>query len=143
MAEPRILELPVRPRNRLDDALARMAGRLGSALDALGDAEGAGFVRALPGAGAAPAADGGCLDLPAGGLQPVDRLVTGLGLGAGERELLVLALLGHHHEGVAAVLRGLHPHGAPWPTVGLAGTLADVGALTGIASRLEVRDALS
>ncbi|WP_138760696.1 ATP-binding protein [Modestobacter altitudinis] len=143
MAEPRLLELPVRSGDRLDDALARMAGRLAVALDAVGDGAGARFLRGLPGAGAPGPADGGCLDLPAGAAQPIDRLVSGLRLGTAERELLALALLAHHHEGVAAVLRTLHPHGRPWPTVGLAGALAELGALAGTASRAQLRAPLA
>jgi hypothetical protein len=139
MAEPAFLPLPARPRYRLDGALARMAGRLALACESVGDAPGARFLRALPGAGAPAPADGGCLDLPAGPAQPVDRVVAGLALDAAGRELLLLALLGHHHEGVAAVLRGLHPHGRPWPTVGLAATLAEFGALGSGASRPELR----
>jgi hypothetical protein len=143
MAEPAVLELPVRSGDRLDDALARMAGRLAVALDAVGDEAGAGFLRGLPGAGAPGPADGGCLGLPSGTGQPIDRVVTGLGLGSAERDLLLLALLGHHHEGVSALLRSLHPHGLPWPTVGLAATLAELGALSGAGSRSGLRAALS
>ncbi|SFO74829.1 ATPase family associated with various cellular activities (AAA) [Geodermatophilus dictyosporus] len=143
MAEPRLLELPVRSGDRLDDALARMAGRLAVALDVVGEDAGARFLRGLPGAGAPGPADGGCLDLPSGPTQPVDRLVAGLALGTAERDLLALVLVGSHHEGVAAVLRGLHPQGRPWPTVGLAGSLAELGGLPGAPSRAAVRPALA
>ncbi|MGY1679363.1 ATP-binding protein [Geodermatophilus sp. SYSU D01176] len=142
MAEPALLPLPVPAPDRLDAALARMAGRLAAALDVVGDEPGARFLRGLPGAAAPAAPDGGCLELPAGSAQPVDRLVAGLGLGTAECDLLLLALVAHAHEGVAAVLRGLHPLGAPWPTIGLAGTLADAGALPG-GGRAQLRVALT
>jgi hypothetical protein len=129
--------------DRLDAGLARMAGRLAGVLDLVGDDAGARFLRGLPGSTAAPAADGGCLDLPTGARQPVDRLVAGLALGPTDRDLLLLALLGHHHEGIPAVLRGLHPAGRPWPTVGLAATLAERGALGDLGSRAALRTALA
>ncbi|MET7971001.1 ATP-binding protein [Micromonospora sp. NPDC005305] len=129
--------------DRLDAALARMAGRLSVALEALGDETAARFLRSLPGAAAAGQVDGSCLDLPAGGWQPVDRLVAGLALGPLDRDLMVLSLIGHHHEGVGAILRALHPEGQPWPTVGLAGTLAEQGLLAGVATRARLRTALA
>src|SRR4051794_33926019 len=128
MAEPLQLVVSgpgVRSRARLDAGLARMAGRLAVALDLVGDDGSAHFLRGLPGAAAPGPLDGGCLDLPTGAAQPIDRLVSGLALGALDRDLLLLTLVGHHHEGVAAVLRGLHPAGRPWPTVGLAAALAE------------------
>src|SRR5688572_181632 len=73
--------------------------------------------------------DGGCVALPSGPAEPIDRLAAGLALTAADRDLLVLALLGHHHEGVAAILRGLHPRGEPWATAGLACLLAERGAV--------------
>ena len=140
-APPIAFRLPAAS-DRLDGALARMAGRLAGALDLVGDEPGARFLRGLPGAGAPGPADGGCLDLPAGPTQPVDRLVAGLAVGRAERDLLLLTLLGHHHEGVAAVLRALHPSGRPWPTVGLAASLADDGGLGDIDSRAALRTTL-
>jgi hypothetical protein len=133
---------------RIDAALDAMLSRLGQALDALGDEQAARFLRSLAPdrtarARQTPAADGGVLGLPQGGPQPVDRLVTALGIGATERDLLVLSLVGHCHEGVAAILRGLHPEGRPWPTVGLAATLAEQGCLAGLTSRAGLRDTLS
>lgn len=127
---------------RIDAALDAMVSRLGRALDAVGDEQAARFLRSLAPGPAAPAADGGVLGLPQGTPQPVDRLVKALGLGAAERDLLVLSLVAHCHEGVAAILRGLHPEGRPWPTVGLAATLAEHGCLAGLTSRAQLRDAL-
>lgn len=129
--------------DRLDAALARMAGRLSAALEALGDETSARFLRSLPGAAATGPVDGGCLDLPAAGRQPVDRLVAGLALGPPDSDLMVLSLLGHHHEGIGTILRTLHPEGQPWPTVGLAGTLAEQGLLAGAATRADLRAALA
>ncbi|HEU5387288.1 MAG TPA: ATP-binding protein [Streptosporangiaceae bacterium] len=128
---------------RIDAALDAMLSRLGQALDAVGDEQAARFLRSLVPDPPPAAADGGVLGLPHGDPQPVDRLVTALGLGAGERDLLVLSLAGHCHEGVAAILRGLHPDGMPWPTVGLAATLAERGSLAGLASRAGLREVLS
>jgi hypothetical protein len=56
--------------DRLDAALARMAGRLAGVLELVGDETGARFLRALPGAGTVPSAEGGCLDLPKGARHP-------------------------------------------------------------------------
>ncbi|WP_250037749.1 ATP-binding protein [Paractinoplanes maris] len=110
---------------RLDDALARMAGRLAGVLDGLGDEAGARFLRSLPAPGRPAAPDGGCLALPAGPAEPIDRLVAGLGLATADRDLLVLSLLANQHEGTAAILRALHPRGEPWATTGLAVMLGE------------------
>jgi hypothetical protein len=143
MSEPELVRWPGRaPRSRIDAALDTMAGRLGAVLLALDDENSGAFLASLgppPPAGA----DGGVLPLPHGRPQPVDRLVAALGLSALDRDLLVLALLGHRHEGVAAILRGLHPQGRPEPTLGLAGTLAEHGVLAGAASRAELRAGLA
>jgi ATPase family protein associated with various cellular activities (AAA) len=128
---------------RIDAALDAMVSRLARALDAVGDEQAARFLRSLAPDLTAPAADGGVLGLPQGGLQPVDRLIKALGIGATERDLLVLSLVGHRHEGVAAILRGLHPEGRPWATLGLAATLADQGCLSGVTSRAQLRGALN
>ena len=128
---------------RIDAAVGEMVSRLGRALDAVGDEQAARFLRSLAPDPVAPAPDGGVLGLPQGTPQPVDRLVQALGIGATEQDLLVLSLAGHCHEGVAAILRGLHPEGRPWPTVGLAATLAEQGCLAGLNSRTQLRDTLS
>ena len=119
----------------LDAAVARMAGRLSAVLAALDvrgeDQATVGFLRAhAAGVPGGRPADGSCLDLPApGAAEPVDRLVAALRPSPMEIDLLVLACAAHHHEGLAAVFRGLHPQGQPWPSVGLAGLLAEHGAL--------------
>lgn len=128
---------------RIDAALEAMVSRLGRALEAVGDEQAARFLRSLAPDPGAPAADGGVIGLPQGDLQPIDRLVKALGIGAAERDLLVLSLVGHCHEGVAAILRGLHPEGRPWATLGLAATLAERGCLAGITSRAQLRGALN
>ena len=128
---------------RIDAALEAMVGRLGRALEAVGDEQAARFLRSLAPDPGAPAADGGVIGLPQGDLQPIDRLIKALGIGAAERDLLVLSLVGHCHEGVAAILRGLHPEGRPWATLGLAATLAERGCLAGLTSRAQLRDALN
>lgn len=144
MAEPDLMP-PVGPRvtpPRIDAAVDAMAGRLGRALGAIGDEQAARFLRSLAPDPVVPAPDGGVLGLPHGAPQPVDRLIQALGTGPAERDLLILALVGHGHEGVAAVLRGLHPEGRPWPTLGLAATLAEQGCLAGLTSRTQLRDTL-
>jgi hypothetical protein len=128
---------------RIDAALEAMVSRLGRALEAVGDEQAARFLRSLAGDPGTPAADGGVVGLPQGDLQPIDRLIKALGIGAAERDLLVLSLVGHCHEGVAAILRGLHPEGRPWATLGLAATLAERGCLAGVTSRAQLRDALN
>ncbi len=128
---------------RIDAALDAMVSRLARALDAVGDEQAARFLRSLAPDLMAPAADGGVLGLPQGGLQPVDRLIKALAMGATERDLFILSLVGHRHEGVAAILRGLHPEGRPWATLGLAATLAEQGCLSGVSSRTQLRDALN
>jgi ATP-dependent 26S proteasome regulatory subunit len=129
-----VLFAPPAP-DRFDLALRRLAGRLGDVVAELGDEDAAAFLRdwsaADPTVGQHPA-DGSCLDLPAGTAQPIDRLVAALGATSVEVDLLALAALPHEHEAVAAVLRSLHPDGAPWPTVGLAGLLAERGHLAGV-----------
>lgn len=54
---------------------------------------------------------------------PLDRLVARFGLSEEEHDLLVLAGLPEEHEGLATTFRGLHPHGEPRPTIGLAALL--------------------
>src|SRR4051794_35518302 len=127
MAEPVLARRWLPTASRLDEACARMSRRLAGVVAALGDADGAAFLRTLPPPAGTPPPDGGCLGLPSGDVQAVDRLVAGLRLGVADRDLLVLAVVAHHHEGVAAVLRGLHPQGRPAPTVGLVAALAEAG----------------
>jgi hypothetical protein len=121
--------------SRLDDATVRLVGRLAFAVDELGDAAGARFLASL--AEDVPptlSLDGDCLGLPTGGVtEPIDRLISALRPSPMELDLLVLAALAHHHEGVAAVLRSLHPDRRPWPTVGLAVRMAERGLLASAA----------
>jgi len=51
------------------------------------------------------------------------RLITGLGLGVLEVELLILAGLAEEHEGFADIFRTLHPTAQPQATLGLAAQL--------------------
>jgi hypothetical protein len=53
-------------------------------------------------------------------VSPLDRLVTLLGLSEEEQQLLLLAGLPEEHEGLAAVLRTLHPRSESRASVGLA-----------------------
>jgi len=57
--------------------------------------------------------------VPAGEMHPFDRLTQRLSLSPQEIDLLLLAALSEEHEGLAAVLRSLHPRNEPYPTVGL------------------------
>jgi len=58
-----------------------------------------------------------------GETHPLDRLINSLKLTPAEFELFILAGLGEEHEGLAAVLRSLHPRSEPRATVGLAAQL--------------------
>jgi hypothetical protein len=60
---------------------------------------------------------------PGGAPHPIDRLADRLALSQTEVELLLLAGLGEEHEGLATVLRTLHPRGEPRATAGLAAQL--------------------
>lgn len=60
---------------------------------------------------------------PASEVHPLDRLARALSLSPEEAELLLLAGLSEEHEGLAAILRTLHPRGEPRATVGLAAQL--------------------
>lgn len=58
-----------------------------------------------------------------GETHPLDRLINSLKLAPAEFELFILAGLSEEHEGLAAVLRSLHPRSEPRATVGLAAQL--------------------
>lgn len=60
---------------------------------------------------------------PTGEPHPLDRLINALKLTPAEFELFILAGLSEEHEGLAAVLRSLHPRSEPRATVGLAAQL--------------------
>ena len=62
-------------------------------------------------------------EVPSGWPVTLERLITRLGLSELETELVLLAGLAEEHQGLAATLRSLHPHGDPWPTLGLAALL--------------------
>ncbi|HJQ69623.1 MAG TPA: ATP-binding protein [Blastocatellia bacterium] len=55
--------------------------------------------------------------------HPLDRLTEALGLSRLEVELLLLGGLSEEHEGLAAVLRALHPRNEAYPSLGLAAQL--------------------
>ncbi len=131
---------------RLDDAVRRLAGRLAGLLAELegsGEGPAIGFLRdlALDDLGGW---DGSCLDLPPGGAaHPVDRLAAALALEPADLDLLLLAGAPNQHEGLAWVLRRLHPAGEPWPTAGLVGALATAGLVPGLGSRTDARNRLT
>ena len=60
---------------------------------------------------------------PVATLDPLDRLAGSLALSADEIDLLLLAGLSDAHEGLAAILRALHPRHEPRASVGLAAQL--------------------
>ena len=119
---------------RLAREVGLLAGRLARFLDvSLRGAEGAvadsnQFLQALFEA----VAEGRPLDAwprdpltraPGDELHPLDRLARALALTPAELELLLLGGMSEEHEGLAAVLRTLHPRGEPRATVGLAAQL--------------------
>ncbi|MER7461308.1 AAA family ATPase [Streptomyces sp. NPDC097981] len=73
---------------------------------------------------------------------PLDRLVHRFGLGAPETELVLFAGLPEEHEGLARTFRTMNPGGAPHPSVGLAGLLADGAAGGGVRGHAPDRVAL-
>lgn len=60
---------------------------------------------------------------PPGEAHPIDRLADSLALSSAEMQLLMLGGLSEEHEGLASILRTLHPRGEPRATVGLAAQL--------------------
>ncbi len=118
---------------RLHLAGLRMAGRLAALLEELEPAsQKATFLRLLAGEAGPDAADGSVLSLPAATeVQPVDRVAARLGLDALDLDLLVLAGLPGEREGLASVLRDLHPEHRPVATGGLAAALAEAGLIGG------------
>jgi SpoVK/Ycf46/Vps4 family AAA+-type ATPase len=63
-------------------------------------------------------------------IHPLDRITRRLALTPVEIDLLLLAGLSEEHEGLAAVLRTLHPRNEPYPTVGLAAQLICDGSFS-------------
>jgi ATPase family associated with various cellular activities (AAA)/Winged helix domain, variant len=125
---------PFAPAQRLSREVAALAARLarllgGLAISTDGPIEsGRAFLEAMvqtwwPGEPSAPFAGNALERRPAGALQPLDRLATGLGLSAVEVDLLLLAAMPEEHEGYASVLRTLNPRGEGRAAVGLAAQL--------------------
>ncbi len=102
---------------RLHHGVLELAGRLGHLLG--DDHEAAGFLSAL-GEQAGPGA---------AGPHPIDRLAVGLGLARAEIDVVLFAGAAEEHEGLASVLRGLHPGHLPVATCGLVAALAEAGLL--------------
>jgi len=136
---------------RLHLAVLRMAGRLAVLLEELapGSQEPA-FLRLLAEEAGPGGTDGSVLDLPtAAAVQPVDRVTARLGLDTLDLDLLVLAALPGEREGLASVVRNLHPEHRPAVTGGLAAALAEAGLIgapsagTPAGRRETVRDRLT
>jgi hypothetical protein len=110
-----------RESERLVGEVGVLAGRLARFLEAsLSPSEGplaggVAFLHAM-----AVAARPGGVHEDDGWPSPLNRLVHALALLPAERDLLLLSGLAEEHEGYAAVLRTLHPHGEPYPSAGLA-----------------------
>ncbi len=116
---------------RLHLAVLRMAGRLAVLLEELapGSQEPA-FLRLLAEEAGPGGMDGPVLDLPpAAAVQPVDRVAARLSLDTLDLDLLVLAALPGEREGLAAIVRNLHPEHRPAVTGGLAASLAEAGLI--------------
>ena len=100
---------------RLHLAALRMAGRLAVLLEELAPASPEpAFLRLLAEEAGAGGMDGSVLDLPAAAaVHPVDRVAARLGLDSLDLDLLVLTALPGEREGLAAIVRQLHPDGRP------------------------------
>src|SRR6267142_2310178 len=117
-------------RARMTRAAGILAGRLaqllsGSLLGVEAIAEGHGFLHAffelVSGGKPLKSWSRNPLDRrPAGDPHPLDLLAEKLSLSPIEVELLLLAGLSEEHEGLAAILRTLHPRNEPRVSVGLA-----------------------
>ena len=118
---------------RLHRAALRMAGRLAALLENFETAsQEAAFLGSLATQAGPGGMDGSVLDLPASAVvQPIDRVAARLGLDSLDLDLLVLAGLPGEREGLAAILRGLHPGQRPVATGGLAAALAEAGLIGG------------
>jgi hypothetical protein len=116
---------------RLHLAVLRMAGRLAVLLEELAPgSEEPAFLRLLAKEAGAGGTDGSVLDLPAAAAaQPVDRVAARLGLDALDLDLLMLAALPGEQEGLAAIVRNLHPEHRPALTGGLVAALAEAGLI--------------
>jgi ATPase family associated with various cellular activities (AAA) len=116
---------------RLHLAVLRLAGRLAVLLEGLAPtSQEPAFLRLIAEEAGAGGMDGSVLDLPAAAaVQPVDRVAARLGLDALDLDLLVLAALPGEREGLAAIVRNLHPEHRPAVTGGLAAALAEAGLI--------------
>ncbi len=120
LADPQTSELGARLRADVVRVAARLADTLAPLADHQPELAGPlAFLRALTEPGAAPAGPGGD--------DPVDRLIDALALSPAEVDLLYLAALPEEHEGLASVLRAVHPRREPRATVGLAAQLFCTG----------------
>ncbi len=108
--------------DRLQRGAAELAGRVGQALGPAHPASS--FLAALAEVSQRPAGDGRS--------HPVDRYAAALGLARHDIDLLLLAGLAEAHEGLAALLRDLHPRALPAATTGLFGVLAECGLVPGL-----------
>ena len=90
-----------------------------------------------------PDPDAGVFGLPFAPLQPLDRVVSALSLETSDTDLLALALVSHRYASAAAAYRELHPQDQPWPTVGLAVTMAEAGRIAGLDSWSSLGEALT
>ena len=116
---------------RLHLAVLRMAGRLAVLLEELAPtSQEPAFLRLLAEEAGPGGMDGPVLDLPpAAAVQPVDRVAARLSLDTLDLDLLVLAALPGEREGLAAIVRNLHPEHRPAVTGGLAASLAEAGLI--------------
>ncbi len=117
--------------DRIEAEVGGVALRLADVLDLLPDdgpgqlADARAFLRSLGADAQGEGRFGGPRPdtAPTAPTHPVDRLTSALGLSPAEVDLLMLAGMPEHHEGLSGVLRVLHPRGEPRPTVGLAAQL--------------------
>jgi hypothetical protein len=130
------LAAPAKPSPRLHAAAQSVATRLGALLHHIGaEPDAAAWLAELNG-------DPAALRLPTVPPDPIDRVIAAAHLVPIEIDLLLLAGLADEHEGIAAVLRLLHPSNRPTATTGLAAQLAEAGLLDGIAPDTDPRLAL-
>lgn len=77
---------------------------------------------------------------PESDIHPLDRLIDAFGLSAEEISLLLLAGMSEEHEGLAAILRTLHPRGEACASVGLAAQLFCQTSRERVALRVMLED---
>jgi SpoVK/Ycf46/Vps4 family AAA+-type ATPase len=151
MSEPQILDLGAPPQTcseRLSREIAIACGRLAALIEPLPAAQqelasGVAFLHALyetvsegrPPKGWNPDPS---VRRPQGTVDPIDRLIDGLGCSALDAQILIVAGMAEEHEGLGSVMSGIHVRNEPRATVGLAAQLL----CETTADRLEVRRAL-